>query len=872
MKHTARQIVLQTALKPGDQYVNVTTINNHVYARARDAQGAPIYVKQKYEPDYFTEVDPLRMPPTHTAFDGTPLVRKHFKSLYDAKTWQESSHASVYGDIQPEYMMLADVYGANDVEFTMERLYIWNIDIEVDSEHGFAKPDDPFAEVTAITVQWRHMGASGIVVYGRKPYTVQGDELYIQNDTEEELILRFLDDFRSAGDYPDIITGWNVQFYDVPYLVKRLERLFTEETCNRISPFSRVSSRNLLLLGRSQTVTDLKGVAIIDYLEAYRKFTYSQQESYRLDHIAHVELGKRKVSYAEYQSLRRLYRENHQKFIEYNIRDVTLVDELDQKLKLIELIAALAYGAKANFADCFKQVRLWDIMIYHKLRAEGKQIPPRVEGTKTSQYPGAYVKDTKPGLYPWVVSFDVASMYPHIIREWNLSPEAKLSEIVIALSTRDKSDAEITAVVDRLLAREFDTSALVNRDLACAGNGVLTSRGREGFLPSMLKTLYEERIKFKKLQKGAEKDKEHETDPAKRAELVKKIAAFENQQKVRKVNLNSAYGAMGSAYFRFFDVDLASAVTVTGQMVIRWVARDLNAYLNRQFNTKTDYIIASDTDSVYVDVERVVAAIAEVRDATKPGFAVLRACAPTKVEIVNALNAFCEQRLQPIINAAFEDIAKYLNVALPCMTMVRDVIADNCIWRAPKNYAMHVYDSEGVRYDKPKLKVMGLEIVRSSTPQIARDMMKKALTLLVEGGSQQDMWAYLAECEAKFCAAPFEDVAKPSSVNGLTKYAEGDKHVPIHVTGALVFNRLITMLNDQSFEPIREGEKIKCVYLRQPNPFRSHVIAAAYGCPPAWEIEKWIDYRMQYDKTFLQPLRGILECAGWTTEPQPSLF
>lgn len=843
MKHTAQQVSILPALGQHHQYTCATTISNHVYLRARARDGAPIYVDQKYLPTYYTPVPEAQA--THRGYEGMPLCAKTYPTLYDGREAIEKSRVPVYGNIQPEYMVLHDALGTKDVEWEFERLYIQFIDIEVDSEHGFAKPEDPFAEVTSITVTWFHMGKTGTVVYGRKDYEVKGDELYIKCDTENELLLRYLDDLRSAGDYPDVITGWNVQFYDMPYLVARMTKLFTEDTWEKLSPFNRIATRNVIILGRTQVVVDIKGIAILDYLELYRKFTYSQQESYRLDHIATVELKEKKMSFKEYKTLRRLYKENHQLFIEYNIQDVRLVVRLDDKLKLLELVFALAYGAKANFADCFKQVRLWDIMIYHKLRGEGKQIPPRKDNEKGEQYEGAFVKDTKPGLYKWVCSFDVASMYPHIIREWNLSPETKIRDRVTGLT------------VDRLLSKEIDTTPIKTKDVCVAANGVLTDRHKEGFLPNMLKSLYDERNRFKGLQKQAKKELEKETDPVKRNELEKKVSAYGNQQLVRKVNLNSAYGAMGSAYFRFYDVALAEAVTVTGQMIIRWVAQDINTYLNSLFGTNDDYIIASDTDSVYINMEKVVALIGT----------------DDKIKIVNALDTFCAKKIQPLIDKAFVDIAEYMNVATPCLNMIRDVIADNCVWTAKKHYIMNVFDSEGTRYKEPKLKIMGMEMIKSSTPAVVRDMMKKTLQLMVSGATQDDVWAFMKKCEKDFCSAPFEDIAKPTSVNGLKKYAGQTKGVPIHVAGSLAFNNMLESTSlGQDYEPIRDGEKVKVAYLKKPNPFHVHAMAASFGCPPEWNIEKWIDYDTQYNKVFLDPISAILKVAGWSAVKEPSLF
>jgi DNA polymerase elongation subunit (family B) len=856
MKHTARQVLFDTALAPDLQYTNATTISNKVFIRARKADGTPVFVEQKYMPVHYTPIADASQA-THRGFDDTPLIPHMSTSLREAREWIESTKVPVYGDIQAEYMLLADSYKSKDVVWDLDRLYIWNLDIEVASDKGFAKPEDPYAEVISITVRWRHMGKSGVVVYGLKPYTPVKNELYIHCKTEEELLLRFLDDLRSAGDYPDIITGWYVQFFDMPYLINRMKRLFTEDIWLRISPYERISDRTVIFDMRPQNVVDIRGVTVLDYLELYRKFILVKQENYRLDTIAAAELkGKRKLSFAEYKNLRTLYEKDPQKFIEYNIQDVELVDELDQKLKLIELVCALAYSSKANFTDTMKQVRLWDIMIYHKLRNDGKQIPPRKAAAKTEQYAGAYVKEPIPGFYKWVCSFDVASMYPHIIREWNLSPETKFRDHVTGLTETGEDGKQRPK--DDLIRARLDLSSLKAKDYCVAANGVLTERHKEGFLPEMLKTLYDERIRYKKLQQAAEKQIQVETDEAKKADLTKQAASYANQQKVRKVNLNSAYGAMGSAYFRFYDTALAEAVTITGQMVIRWIANDINDYLNHILKTTKDYIIASDTDSVYIDMTKVAELVGDT----------------TKEKMVEALHQFCDKKIQPLINDAFLDIADYMNVATPCMSMVRDVIADNCIWTGKKHYVMNVYDSEGDRYKAgPKLKVMGMEMVKSSTPAIVRKMLKTALQMFVDGKPESEMWKHIAECEKEFRAGSFEDIAFPRSVNNMKKFDLDPKGAPIQVTAALTYNKALARMDMlANYEQIRDGEKIKFAYLRKPNPFHSHVIGATHGCPPEWKIEQWIDYTQQFEKAFLTPLTAILTVIGWTNKAQPSVF
>lgn len=844
MRHPLTKPLITDTLLPEQQYTAAATIGNRCYIRARERDGRAVFVEHKYSPTYYL---PTNLYTGITSHDGRPLAPVNCRDIYAGKDFlQEHPHA--YGNIQCEYQYLSDVYGAQEIAVDMDRLYIVNIDIEVAAATAYAPVDDPFNEVTAITMRWRHRGQRGIVMYGTGAFTHGDGVAYVRVENEEALLTAFLADWRGKGDYPDIVTGWNIQFYDMPYLVNRLRRLFGDNAANSISPFERIEDRRVTLQGRDQSVVDIRGVAILDYLELYRKFTYTQQESYRLDHIAHIELKERKVSYAEYQSLQHLYQENFQKFMEYNRHDVELVDRLDEKLRFIELVCTLAYSAKANYVDTFRQVRLWDIMIYHHLRAKNQHIPPKLNVDKTEQYAGAYVKDPQVGQHKWVCSFDVASMYPHIIREWNLSPEMVVGDRWADLS------------VDTLLHRGVDVSArLGDEDLSVTANGVRTRRDAEGFLPEMIRSLYDERVKYKSLAGKAKKLLATLTpeDPT-YAQTEKDIAAYNARQMALKISLNSLYGAQGSQYFRFYNTDMAEAVTLTGQLVIQWVANDVNAFLNRFFKTTDeDYVIASDTDSIYVRLERIVL----LHQSKRP---------QTTTDVYTTLvDTFAKDRIAPLIESSLTTLADYLNVANPCLSMAREVIADKGIWTAKKRYILNCLDTEGVRHKTPKLKVMGLEMVKSSTPALCRKMLNDALVILMNK-EQSDMWQFIEEQRKVFGEGKFEDVAFPRSVNGLEKYSSADKGIPIAVRGALVYNNHITSL--PAYEQIKDGAKIKFAYLREPNTFRSNILSAPGGCPPEWNIESIIDFETQWAKSFIEPLKPILNCVGWTVEQEYTLF
>jgi len=858
MKHTARKIRFENRLPKHLQYTYVTTIGNAVYTRSRASDGTAVYTKEQLTPHYYLPCDEGIA--THRGFEGAPLIEHMCDSIRDAREFLEQ-HPEAYGDIGHEYTVLSDVYGTDDVPFDLDHLYVWNIDIETlrDAERGYATVEDPFNPITAITVLWRHLGKMGKVVYGYKDYTPVRDETFVRCADEEEMLRNFMADYRAGGDFPDVITGWNVQFFDIPYLVNRCRRLFSEEAVSRLSPCDRMQDKTVIVDGRKQTIIELRGVVVLDYLELYKKFVLTKRESYKLNNIAYVELGKTKMSYDDVRRLDRLYEEDPQRFFEYNLTDVEIVDELDQKLKLIELVCALGYNAKVNLVDTLKQVRLWDIMIYHRLRSMGLQIPPRKNnGPSSEQYEGAYVAEVAVGMHPWVVSFDVASMYPHIMRQWNLSPEMLCKDEHRDLSdTLPQTNREL---VEALLKRELDvTDELQRRDVALAGNGVFTRRDKEGFLPAMLKELYEERNRFKKLMKEQKGLAEKAKTPAEKLKHKKLQAAYNNQQVVRKVNLNSAYGACGSPYFRYYDVAIAEGVTLTGQLAIRWVAKDLNAYLNKHFKTNIDYVIASDTDSVYLKL----GIVAEQYLKAKPD--------ATTQQIVDMFDKFSETRLMPVINASFQSLADYLNVYLPCLTMVRDVIADKGVWTAKKHYILNVYNSEGQPYNPPDLKMMGIQAIQSSTPEIVRGMITKAIHILMNG-TQEDAWEFIAKCEADFRKQKFETVAFPRGIKDLKKYEGQEKSVPIHVRASQVFNAKLKKLKIRDIEPIQAGDKIVYAYLKEPNPFFSNIIGAPGGLPAEWDIEKWLDWDLQFEKTFLKPIGTILTAAGWTTEKQNSLW
>jgi len=515
------------------------------------------------------------------------------------KQYDGVENFKIYGNQKYEYTYITESF-PHEVEWDLDQINVCNIDIEVGSENGFPEPDAANEPITAITMKNNN---GKFVVFGCGEFdNKRVDVQYFKCRDEIDLIMRFVDEW--SGNYPDIITGWNVKLFDIPYIVNRIKKLLGEDVAKRLSPWGVLNEREVNFgPGRQFKTYILLGISALDYIDLYQRYAPEgkSQESYKLDSIANVELGERKLSYEEYGNLHTLYKDNYQLFIEYNIKDVELIERLDDKLKLIELALTLAYDSKTNYDDVFAQVRMWDALIYNHLLQENIVIPPMTSHSKSEMYVGAYVKDPIVGMHDWVASFDLNSLYPHLIMQYNISPETFIDP---RNWTEKHSAITMQGIsVDAMLEQKINTSSLKQLNCTLTPNGHFFSIDHQGFLPKMMETMYNDRSKYKKKAIEAKKELELENDPAKRFEIEKRIARYNNLQLAKKVCLNSAYGALGNEYFRFFDIRQATAITTSGQLSIRWIENKLNAYMNRILKTKDkDYAIASDTDSIYLSL------------------------------------------------------------------------------------------------------------------------------------------------------------------------------------------------------------------------------------------------------------------------------
>jgi DNA polymerase elongation subunit (family B) len=823
-------------------YTNVQMVGDKFLVRGYE-DGKHFMVREEFHPTLFvpskkkTKYKTLEGEYVQAVKPGTVRDCRDFFKQYDSVDGFE-----IYGNERYIYQYIADKYPEEEIKFDISKIRLLTIDIETRSENGFPDVESADQEILLITIQ--DYSTKEIITWGVGPFKLkQSNHYYKQFNNEYDMLSDFSQWWEE--NMPDVVTGWNIQLFDIPYLVGRIDRVLGEKRCRRFSPWGLVSEKELYIKGRKYRTFDVGGITQLDYLELYRKFTYTNQESYRLDHIAFVELGQKKLDHSEFDTFQDFYTNGWQKFVEYNIVDVELVDRLEDKMKLIELAITMAYDAKVNYNDVFYQVRMWDTIIYNYLKKNNIVIPPKKDSSKSDKYAGAYVKEPIPGRYDWVVSFDLNSLYPHLIMQYNISPETLLEE------------RHPTATVDRILTEEINFE--MHKDYAVCANGAMYRKDVRGFLPELMDKMYGERVIFKKRMLKAKQEYEKTPTDA----LKKEIARCNNIQMAKKIALNSAYGAIGNQYFRYYKLANAEAITLSGQVSIRWIEDKMNEYLNKILKTDNkDYVIASDTDSIYLHLGDLVSRVFTdgVRD---------------KGKVVDFLDKACQDQIEPFIEKSYQTLASYVNAYDQKMQMKRENIADRGIWTAKKRYILNVWNSEGVAYSEPKLKIMGIEAVKSSTPAACRDMIKGALKLMMTG-TEDDIITYIDNCRTKFKSLPPENVSFPRTASDVQKYKSSNsiyvKGTPIHVRGALLFNHLIKdrkLTNKYSL--IDNGEKIKFCYLISPNPIHENVISFIQDFPKELDLNKYVDYELQFEKSFLDPLKIILDVIGWNVEKTANL-
>ena len=835
-------------------YTSFVQYGNNVLYRGYE-NGKQIKKKIPYKPYIFVETK--NQDSTYKTLTGLPVEKLHFDSIKEAKQtaseYAQTSNFILHGQDGKNlaYVYIFDKF-RNEIQYDPELVRVVYLDIEVASDDGFPNPEDANSMVTAISLSWKgHTMSLGMKDYKNSDENIK----YIKCNSETDLLRRFVEVWNSVS--PDVVSGWNIESFDIPYLINRIRKVCADSIADKLSPWNRIDEREVSR-GKSNGVFhvfEMVGIATLDYLQLYRKFTYTNQESYKLDHIAFIELGEKKLQFEG--TLNELYHNDFQTYMDYNIKDVHLVQRLEDKLKLIELVYAMAYSAKVNYTDTFGVVKLWDIICHNYLMERNIVVTPKsnIESIKYTPYGysqsldddepdiqgsflGAYVKPPQVGMHDWVCSFDLNSLYPHLIMQYNISPETYVGQV-----PGEKS-------IDNFLKGEAEEWDI---DLIKTPNRCVFEKDKYGFLPELMELYYNKRTIYKnkmiECQKAYEKDKSFQ--------LQKDISKYNNLQMAFKIMLNSAYGAFGNKYYRYYQIALAECITMAGQVSIRWVEEEVNKYLNKKLKTNKDYIIASDTDSIYINMSGLVNQIFDDPHSKT-------------AEVVDFLDKVCSQAIEPLIDKSYDRLAEYTQAYAQKMKMKRESIADKGIWTAKKRYILNVHDSEGVRYSTPKLKMMGIEAVKSSTPSSCRESIKSALNIIMSSDNEE-LLDYITSFKSSFMELPYEEIAFPRGCNNMKKFARSRdklfaKGTPIHVRGALLYNHILKHKNlDKKYEQIQTGDKVKFCYLFN-NGYGSNVISCPGNIPKEFGLDKYIDRETQFQKAFIEPLKGITDKINWKVE------
>jgi DNA polymerase elongation subunit (family B) len=820
-------------------YTSVVRYGNSILYRGYDHNGGRVSRKDYFKPEFFV---PSQKETGWHGLDGYPVGSVSFDSMRESRQWLEQykdvNGFKIYGTTNYIHQYITSKY-PKDIEFTREKINVSTIDIETEYDDGFPEPSIADQKILAITLKNNIHNTYWVWGYG--DYDTNAALIkpvnYIKCRDEEQLLKRFIEFLNDPLKTPDVITGWNVRFFDIPYLINRTNRILGVDYVKRFSPWGLIDGGKITRRNKEEQVYDIKGIQQLDYLELFQKFgyTYGQQESYRLNHIAHVVLGERKLSFDESGSLKNLYKDDFQRYIDYNMKDVELVDRLEEKMGLITLAMTIAYKGGVNYQDVFGTVSIWESIIYRKLNLNKKVPVITSNHSIKTAFAGGYVKDVQTGMHDWVVSFDLNSLYPNIIVQWNMSPETLINQ------------AEPNSV-DYYLNGDNP----IESKHAVAANGSTYSKNFDGVVPSIIVDYYDERRSVKNMMLAAETSYQK----GKTYELEKEINRLQNQQMAIKILMNSLYGALGNQYFRYFDIKVAEAVTLTGQLAIQWAERSMNNAMNKVLKTDKDYIIAIDTDSLYVNFGPMI-------EELKPK------------DPVKFLDKICREHFEPILKKAYDDLFVKMNCHKPRMEMAREVIADRGIWTAKKRYILNVHNSEGVQYDEPKLKIMGIEAIKSSTPEVCRDKFKEIFKLIMTG-TESEVQRYIENFRSEFKQLPADQVSFPRGVSNITDWADRKliykKGSPIHVRGSLLYNKKLKELKlTRKYEPIVNGTKVKFCYLKVPNTLKENVIAYPENLPKEFNLDRYIDYDLQFEKTFIDPLKLILDSVGWSVEDRMTL-
>lgn len=807
------------------------------------------------------------------------LSRIEFDNISAAKDfadqYKDIDNFVLEGNSNYGNQFVIELFDGKPPEYNAENIKIGIIDIEVDADGEFPKPEEAKWPINAITIYNSSEHKFYTYVLKHSPDCIwdqtKSDErvkdLDIQVklfDTEEDLLRETLKHY-IEHDY-DITSGWYSESFDYPYLINRCHQFFGEAFVKKcMSPFNDIKIRKIRNdFGEDAEKYDVIGVPHLDFMVMYKKHVMDPRERYTLDYIASVDLGENKISYEESQSLHELYREDFQKFVDYNIQDVNLIVRLDAKRKLFDLTYAMAYYSLSNYDDTLGTVKIWEQLIAKFLYTKGVVPPFNRKHVEKRDYAGGYVKKPIAGKHEWIVSYDLNSLYPHAEQQWNIGIETHIPYEELPLELKKLKEHY---TFDDILNKKIDLSVLEGYNYSMAANFEFYDNSKMSFFSEIKRDLYAQRTVYKKkmLEANRNKLKAKEDGDNKLAQYYSMIEfAAHSMQLGLKLLLNGGYGALGNKNFLYYKVENAEAITLSCQLVNKWTTSKVNKFLQDIFESPEEFHLYGDTDSGYFTVKPFVGTL-NINDIN---------------EKVDTVDRFCKEVITPKIETVCQELCDYMCCFEQRMVWAREVISDKGIFfTGKKKYVLSVLDSEGSRYTEPYIKTIGVESVKTSFPQWSRDYLKECYTIgLYE--TESDLQRRVSEIEKEFYSMSTNDIAIPTSVNGIDKYYESattfKKGAQKHVRGAIIHNTLLDKLNIKTIKPIGNGSKIKYIGLKMPNPIGFDVIGFNTFLPKEfideYNIEKYINKKEIFEKSFLAPLRIFLSVLGWSEEEKIDLF
>lgn len=781
----------------------------------------------------------------HSRYAYTPDGNGSYFSIHGQRLkkityWEKDTKLELYeSDVNDYTRILIDEYGSSDD--VSEGNVVLTFDIEVEMNTGLPNVQMADNTITSIAAHDSATGDYFVYVLGgsSSSKTISGAEVNIFNN-ERDLLWAFIQKWQEIN--PTIVTGWNIDFFDIPYFYNRAKKILGQKIANSISPIGKVD----YLKNRERYV--IAGVSCLDYLALYKTYTYQEFPNYRLDTISKLELGRGKVTYSG--NLDQLMRDDLERFIEYNIEDVKLVVDLDSKLQFIDLARAICHSGHVPYEDFLFSSKWLEGAILTFLRRSGRVAPnrPKREGGESEgKFEGAYVKEPMPGLYQWLYDLDLTSLYPSIIMSLNISPETKVGSI-----TGFTSEAYIKDDIKsyKIVCEDGQALPEMNRDelnkliqtngYSISSNGIIYSNESVGVIPEILNVWFDKRVEYKDLMKkyGKEGNKE----------LYK---FYSQRQLVQKIMLNSLYGVLGLPSFRFYDVQNAEAVTITGQTVIKTTEKIANQYYVSQIGSSGDYNIYTDTDSVYFSALPLV-------KHRNPNINV-----ESDEEMVPAILSVAKE-VQEHINKTYDVMAKRLfNIDKHRFDIKQETIAKAGFWVAKKRYAQWIINDNTVPCDKIDAK--GLDVKRSDFPTYFKGVMEQVLSDILKGVNKSDIDKKILDFKRDMETQPKKDVAKNSAVKELSKYDNGKlslgkspKGTPAHVKSAIIYNQLLKYFKcPYKYEPMKDGDKIKWVYLKQNQWGLDSIGFTGWNDPP--EIEKIINDHADLDAIWEGSLQNKID-------------